>query len=81
MISEDQVAALRKIDQPVLVTGGGGFLGLAIVRQLIELGLSARSLSTAALSGKEGGADVPKACARMRKTVFCIISEHSYTGD
>ena len=45
MISDDHMATLKKVDQPVLVTGGGGFLGLAIVRQLIELGLNVRSFS------------------------------------
>ena len=45
MISEDHMSILREVDQPVLVTGGGGFLGLAIVRQLTELGLTVRSFS------------------------------------
>ena len=45
MISEDHISVLRKVDRPVLVTGGGGFLGQAIVRQLIDLGLAVRSFS------------------------------------
>lgn len=36
---------LIKTDKPVLVTGGGGFLGLAIVRQLAQRGLAVRSFS------------------------------------
>ena len=45
MTTGQRPAALIKTDHPVLVTGGGGFLGKAIVQQLIESDLSVRSFS------------------------------------
>jgi nucleoside-diphosphate-sugar epimerase len=45
MTDEDSPPALKKLEKPVLVTGGGGFLGLAIVRRLLQLGLPVRSFS------------------------------------
>ena len=45
MITESQMSILRKVNRPILVTGGGGFLGLAIVRQLVGLGLTVRNFS------------------------------------
>jgi nucleoside-diphosphate-sugar epimerase len=45
MTDGDSPTALKKLEKPVLVTGGGGFLGLAIVQRLLQHGLSVRSFS------------------------------------
>ena len=44
-MTADSTSILTKIEKPVLVTGGGGFLGLAIVHRLLQLGLKVRSFS------------------------------------